>query len=57
MDVMEYDSVCYECKNCVWEGNGKDEPETCFCDECMDNFGTNEGCYRFEERRGEFECS
>ena len=52
--MMEYDSVCYECKNCIWEGDGKNEPRECFCDERMDNFGMSEGCYRYEERRREY---
>lgn len=51
MKPIDCESVCIHCKNCYFDGDGVTEPETCFCDECMDNFGTNEGCYRFERRK------
>jgi hypothetical protein len=53
MWVIEPDSICNECRHCQFEGDGISEPVLCWREEEMDNFGTTEGCYRYEEYRYE----
>ena len=48
--IMPDDSVCLECKCCVWDQDEKDDPGVYECTEGMDNFGTEEGCYDYMRR-------
>ena len=45
-----YESVCGRCTHCKHTPETRWEPEEDWCTEQSDNYGTEDGCYRFEER-------
>jgi hypothetical protein len=56
MRMASWETVCESCANCRYiPGRTNAPPEDCYppeeyCEEDSDNFGTTDGCYRYEER-------